>query len=62
MFSVYYIHRCSDVTRDRLKRLEPRAPYIYPPTVIVNFTKERLPSSLEHRYGPEKLMRRLKLA
>ena len=43
-------------------RLEPRAPYISPPTVIANFTKERLSSSLECQYGPEKLRRRLKLA
>ena len=42
-------------------RLKPCAPYISPPTVITNFTKERLSSSLEHRYGPEKLRRRLKL-
>ena len=43
-------------------RLKPRAPYIFPPTVIANFTKERLLSSLERRYGQEKLRRRLKLA
>ena len=43
-------------------RLEPRALYISPPTVIANFTKERLSSSLERRYGPENLRRRLKLA
>ena len=43
-------------------RLEPRALYISPPTVIANFTKEHLPSSLERRYGPEKLRRKLKLA
>ena len=43
-------------------RLESRALYISLPTVIVNFTKERLSSSLEHRYGPEKLRRRLKIA
>ena len=43
-------------------RLEPRAPYISPPTVIASFTKERLSSSRECRYGPEKLRRRLKLA
>ena len=42
-------------------RLELRAPYISPPTVIANFTKERLSFSLEHWYGPEKLRRRLKL-
>ena len=42
-------------------RLELRAPYISPPTVIANFTKERLSFSLECRYGPEKLRRRLKL-
>ena len=42
-------------------RLEPRAPYISPPTVIVNFTKKCWSSSLERRYGPEKLKRRLKL-
>ena len=28
----------------------------------MNFTEERLSSSLERRYGPEKLRRRLKLA
>ena len=43
-------------------RLESRALYISLPTVIVNFTKERLSSSLERRYGPEKLGRRLKIA
>ena len=43
-------------------RLEPRAPYISPLTVITDFTKERLSSSLEHWYGTEKFSRRLKLA
>ena len=43
-------------------RLELRAPYISPPTVIANFTKERLSSSLEHWDGLEKRRRRLKLA
>ena len=43
-------------------RLEPHASYISPPTVIANFTKERLSPSLEHWYVPEKLRRRLKLA
>ena len=42
-------------------RLESRAPYISAPTVIANFTKERLLFSLERRYGPEKLRRRLNL-
>ena len=42
-------------------RYGPRAPYISPPTVIADFTKERLSSSLERRYSPEKLRRRLKL-
>ena len=36
-------------------RLEPHTPYISPPSVIANFTKEHLLSSLEHWYGPEKL-------
>ena len=43
-------------------RLESRAPYISPPTVIANFTQKRLLTSLERRYGPEKVRRRLKLA
>ena len=42
-------------------RLETHAPNISLPTMIANFTKERLLSSLERRYGPEKLRRRLKL-
>ena len=42
-------------------RLEPRAPYISPPTVIANVTKEHLSSSLERRHGLKKLRRRLKL-
>ena len=42
-------------------RLEARAPYISPPTVIANFTKECLSSSLEGRYGQEKLRRRMNL-
>ena len=60
----YYVCTYSDVSRVPVirYRLEPRTPYISPPTVIANFTKERLSSSLEHRYGPEKFRRRLKLA
>ena len=61
MFSVYYVCAHSDITLARY-RLERRAPYIFPPTVIAKFIKERLSSSLEHWYGPEKLRRRLKLA
>ena len=56
MFSVYLsayvVTSCVPVIR---YRLEPRAPYISPPTVITNFTKECLSSSLERWYGPEKL-------
>ena len=43
-------------------RLKPHAPYISLPTVIANFTKEHLLSSVERRYGPEKHRSGLKLA
>ena len=56
--SAHIVTSCVPVIRFRL---EPRAPYISPPTVIANLTKERMSSSLERRYGPERHRRRLKL-
>ena len=66
MFSVYIYTMSAHIVMSHVPviryRLEPRAPYISPPTVIANFTTERLLSLLECRYGSEKLRRRLKLA
>ena len=61
MFSVYYAaHELTSRMPVIRYRLEPRAPYISPPTVIAQ--KKRLSSSLECRYSPEKPRRRLKLS
>ena len=57
--SVYVV---TSIVLVRRYRFEPHAPYISPATVIANFTKEHLSSSLERWYGPIKLRRRLKLA
>ena len=63
MFSIYHMSAHEVMSRVLVirYRLDPRFPYISTPTMIVNFTKERLSSSLEYRYGLEKLRRRLKL-